>query len=826
MREYLMSLSTRNVSSSSTEDSYVLILKSIHAFSAQALSHPADLRGCVIDNGINISLFLLLASCYVNPRSLSIEGQQQLALGDSYYQHSLTKGAFLRDVEIPSHVSATQTDERVAHVNIKRGTRLIQYVRPNGFLGDYYAAADKIKPEQLGISSLVSDSLNPGQEVARVKLEIIVINTEGFPARVSTAKSANDFWSIKNKTVPCPGGGEQYYMPLPVSVRQSGLLLLQSDNLSIQKEIEAIAKLNNLIIVGKEEALRIVDMTSFADAYTRDEVLQDVDMFSLDFHTLQRLAYDALFHGNYQTAATYLNFALNCRGVTLQDKTLLRCVLGMIYVSLGQSGRGAKLLQDFTNYYISLNKTKSDKFHKMDELASHAKLHLARSEDDPELAIAAFESLLTTTSHEGMQHSLLNLEIGMRYNIIANQYSDETTFDDFNEEGQLDGKKQQFAIDAEKFLQASLQSDRLPFQESLICMIELAFSLHKQRKNNEALTLLTQVQEKLEILIADVKKDFSTAALLDLHMQLLGVRLGIGLNQARSRAESAVKYLLEVCEDLQNSPPMMVKLIFKRWVGRNANNLFIEGWFHQKIRGEEDMSKQGASLIGLYRKFIPLDIDNICRELKANRTEELDLAYLGMAEPAGVSDKDFKKITEALASNTSLKKLFIRKFSKKESNHDKSSEPFVYRAKVLFDALSAAQKNGQQLVYLSYSGSRFNYAEEMQSAINYLENNKHLKVLQASLYDWKDQKIFTDFANTIATHPTLTTLLTGILKLEGAGEIIYQSCIKSSSLRYVHKFPGKMVEKSEDDPVRVNNEWIARLSDELSWESKMGVRLA
>lgn len=159
-------------------------MQSIHPFATQALSHPDAMRGGIIDNAVKISTFLLFASHLVNPRSLSMEAQQQLTLGDAYHEHSLKSGAFLKDVEIPSHVSAAQTDERVAHVNIKKGTRLLQYVRPKGYIGDYYAASDKTEPYQLGTSTMVSDPNDASQIVPRVKLEIIVIENDGFQARV------------------------------------------------------------------------------------------------------------------------------------------------------------------------------------------------------------------------------------------------------------------------------------------------------------------------------------------------------------------------------------------------------------------------------------------------------------------------------------------------------------------------------------------------------------------------------------------------------------------------------------------------------------------
>jgi hypothetical protein len=807
--------------------SYNLVLQSINAFAAQGLSHSENMHGCIIDNAIKISLFLLLASRHVNPRSLSIEGQQQLALGDTYHEHSLKKGAFLKDIEIPSHVSAAQTDERVAHVKIKKGTRLLQYVRPRGYLGDYYAASDKTQPDQLGTSMLVTDPNDATQVVNRVKLEIIAMADAGFQARVSTAKPVVDFWSIKGQTVHCAGGGEQHYMPLPVPVRQSGLVLLGSDDKYLHAEIEAIAKANGIRVATKKDVLKELNMIAFADAYTREEVIKDSDVLNHDCYSMQRMAYDALLYGNYQMASTYLNFAISKRGVIKQDKIILGAILGLVYLSLGQSGRGIKLARDYLHYYENMKQVNHHDTGTLDELTFHVKLHLARAEADPRVGINLFNELLAVYPHkQDILSSVIMLEIGIRYNIIANEYSDEVTFEDFDDFGKQDNKKKQFVVESDKFLNSALKNRCLPVQESLICMIELAFSYHKQRRNIDALNLLLQVEQQLVSLIQDVSNDFSRAAILDLKMQLLGVRLGIGLNLARCKDVNTlpdplklinpVTNLLRLSDELEKSPPMMVKLIFNRWVGRNANNLFIEGWF-QKQGAADDLSVQGARLIGLYRKFIPLDVDRICRDLEANKTEKLDLAYLGMPEPAGISDTDFLKIAKAIACNTSLKALFIRKFSRIEhaAVQNNSPVPFVYRAKVLFDALSHAQSNGQHLEYLSYSGARFNNTDEMMAVIQYLQNNKKLKILQASLYYWTDASLFRQLADTIQHHPSLTTLLTAIFKLSGAGEMVYQAGIHSPCLRYVYPFPGRIANDSSDHGV-INNEWMKKLANELS----------
>lgn len=798
------------------DTTYSSLIRSINRFSTQALSHPEAHRGILIDGAVSISMALLQATQHVNPRSLSLEGQQQLALGDIYYEHTTKNGVFLRDVEIPSHVAAAQTDERVALVKLTKGTRLIQYVRPEGYIGDYYSASDKITPQELGVSNQVSDPKDPTIAIDRVKLEMVVVDTHGYQARVSTAKPVSDFWSIKGKTVECTGGGEQHYAPVPIPVRQQGLVIIAPDDEDKRVAVEAIAKINGMKVMSENEIKETHGIKYLVEAYSRKEVFDDVNLQKEDFHSLQRMAHDALQFGHYQMAATYINYALAKRGVAKQDKVALSCVLGFVYAAIGQTGRATKLIHDYLSYDGSANS----------HLTLHAKLHLARLEADPKKAIIAYENLIATHPEiDSRLRSLLNLEIGIRYNNIASKHSDELTFEDFDADGKQDEKKKEPALKAEEFIKKALSGGNLETQEQLVCNIELALSLHKQRRNIDALKVLIQVEDQLSKFIDQVRDDFSKSALHDLNMQLLGVRLGIGLNLARCVDTSNVPdelkninpvvYLQALSEELEKSPPMKVKLIFSRWIGPNANNLFIEGWFLKRAT-PTDASSQGSRLIALYRKFIPLDIAKICQELEANRIDRLDLAYLGMPEPAGISDKDFEKLCASLAKNTSLKALFIRKFSN-EAPKDKTSDAaatFQYRSKLLFESLSAAHDKGQRLEYLSYSGARYNNKDEMLTTVNYLKKNSSLKILQASLYDWKHTDVFEKFADVIRQHPSLTTLLTGIFKHKGAGELLYHAGKESPHLRYIHPFPGNIA-ADPNDTGRVNNEYMQKLEKEL-----------
>lgn len=793
------------------KSTYSAVTQSIDAFVRGNLSAPQDFSGFIIEHAEEISLRLLTATRFTNPRSLTLEGQQQLALGDLYHAHSKKQGAFLKDVEIPSHVSAAKTDERVSHVKIKKGTRLIQYVRPGGYLGDYYAASDKTLPNELGTSALVTDPNDPTKVIDRVKVELVVIEDADIEARVSTAKPVKDFWSIKGEVVDCSGGGEQYYMPLPVADKKRCLAILAIDHPQRKADVELVAKTNGLALLERHVVLQNLGLSNFHEAYTRTELISENDLLPLDHYALQEMAYNALQKGHHQMAVVYLQHALTKRGATATDKLHLKLVLGMIYCSLGQSGLGMKCIKEFLqNNQLS------------NSLILHAQLHLARAEVEPESGIHALLQVgrnFDSSVYDDI-HALIHLDIGIRYNLIANEMSDEITYDDFDEDGEQHHRKMQYAQEAEKYLNWASNSCLLPLQEKIICDMELAFSYHKQRRYREAICLLCEVETELTELIESVSDDFRRAALLDMQMQLLGVKLAIGINLARYKSTDGipgrlyrvkpVEYLLDIATQLDAAPPMLVKLVFHRWVGRDVNNLYIEGWFKDKAK---ESSVQGTRLIGLYRKYMPLDIEQICQDLRSNRVEELSLGYLGMPEPAGINDAQFLKLMQALAENTSLKSLFVRRFSSHVANQAAQN-----RAELLFNALLSAHGKGQCLEYLSYSGAKFNNVAEMNLMVDYLERNQHLRILQPSLHDWHDVNAFQRFAQAISRHSSLTTLLTGIFKLKGAGRVLYEAGLQCPTLRHVYAFPGAIGDAN--DPGVENNEWLKQLHEEKSRMNK------
>lgn len=132
--------------------------------------------------------------------------RQQL-LASLYEKHSKLEGSFLSRREIISHVSAAETNRRIAFIDLEKGTVLYQWVRPGGWIGDYYAGGSDVTPSELGASPEVTDPLDETRTVPRVQLEFVVARVDKLSAAVTTAKAVVDTWSVKNVPVPTEGGG-------------------------------------------------------------------------------------------------------------------------------------------------------------------------------------------------------------------------------------------------------------------------------------------------------------------------------------------------------------------------------------------------------------------------------------------------------------------------------------------------------------------------------------------------------------------------------------------------------------------------------------------
>lgn len=743
---------------------------------------------------------LLFANEWGNPRSLSWEGQKQVALGSIYHQFTHEVGTRLTQAEIPSHVAAAVTSATVNLMDIRPGTLLHQYVRPDGWVGDYYTADEQTDLKMLGISELVSDPNNPGQRVDRIKVTSVITGDQPIHAAITIANEVHDHWSIEGETVYCGGGSKQIYMPLTSSQKQGTLLIVLPDDPVQQEQVKKIAQKNSLPAITQQEliAQNIVI-----------QPLTDLNQLSAEPDELQQLAYDAWTIGRYQIACTALEQYIKLSGIHLDHIAKAKCVLGCLYAL---SGKSADAEQMRLSYEQDISGSNYD-VHK--KLLFLMELHLARNYIIPEQAIDKLNQCLSMNASAKYQ-AVLNLELAMQHNRLAALYSDEVTYHDFDQNGHQIDDKYHNAITALSYLSA-IDINQLPPQEKIVALLEQAFANHRLKHYQVALEALGEAQN---VLTTEMQHDYPQAMQNELELQRINIHLGIGLCLARLSGTNQtipnhfsqinpVAYLMDLTEELKSFPPMKVAWLFKRWVGPNANNLFIQGWYGYQPKDKN----QGANLISVYRKYIPIDIRKIIKDLEENTISQLDLAYLGMPLPAGVTDKDFERLCEALSKNTSLTALFLRKFSDKAGT--------IHRAALLFEALNKAQLNGQKLSYLSYSGSRFECEEDKRACLEFLTNNQSLRILQPSLYDWKEPDLMQEFADRIRHHPHLTTLLTGLVTCKCAGEMLYYAGIESTTLKFIYPFPGKLNPVKDKDAIE-NITWLEQLSSDLETGKRKG----
>lgn len=743
---------------------------------------------------------LLVANLHNNPRSLKVIEARQLMLGALYESLIQIPGAFLSKKEIPSHVSAAETDKRVAFTKIKKGTRLFQFVRPGGWIGDYYAGLETITASELGASPQVTDPDDDTRVVDRIHIELIAIADGALQAGVTTAKPVMDSWSIKGQEVDTCGGAEQYYFPLVTAAKQATLVILKPADATPERIaiLQAVADRNGLRLLTQEEIQNEFNINEFKSPYTRSTIAPNIRSAytALGRLEMQTAINSALHRGAWQEAIEVLEQALTSTNNTLQPD--LQALLGGLYGIVGRISDAQLFLNSFIRFYESNDSFDfQHEFRVMYEAALH---HLALCQTNPAEAIECLKTLQQLTSSQSTgtssstepnlnsQTALLELDMAIRYNQMAAQHTTELTYDDFDEAGAMIHHKLNPAKQAEIHLRQTLSSGHLATPELIIAQTELGFALKKQRKNLDALHYLLAAQEQLTSYRATIQ---DPQQLKDLDLQALGIRLAIGLILCRHdnpsllpeslRQISRFDYMETLNQDLSSIDRMSCRLLFNRWLGRNEADLFMVGWYNDNNPSNQE---RGTSFIRHYREIFPLDIDRICDSLRENSITTLDLSYLGEEPPTGISDQKFTNLMSALAVNTSLKRVYLRKFS---NSMNPFSQPYR-RLPALANALISAHKAGQALTYLSYSASRYQSDEALTMA-NFLSKNKSLIVFQPSFYDIQSLKIFETYAKAIKNHPTLKTLLTGILTVKGAGSIIGKACEQAPSFKYLHPFP-------------------------------------
>ncbi|MFI5343826.1 MAG: hypothetical protein ACHQUC_06360 [Chlamydiales bacterium] len=796
---------------------------------------------------INILSFLLFANENNNPRSMGVLHIRHQLLASLYERHSRLEGSFLSRREIVSHVSAAETDKRIVFIQLEKGTILYQWTRPaivdargditGGWIGDYYASESHVGASELGASPEVTDPLDDTRRVGRVHIELVVARVDKLAAAITTAKPVNDTWSIINEIIPTQGGAEQYYAPIVAAAKQATIVMVKPEGMTPEQLIalEAIAEKNNLRLLSREDIAMRYKVSKFISAYQRTPL--SVAAERVDSTLLidqERRSLDATMRGHYHEAIELLENIL----ANSQDEAcieIIKATLGALYGSVGRTADAQNYLNSFVSYYE--NSQNPYFIAKYKQLFLYAKHHLSLNLLNPEESIACLSALeqfvedarrqnmstsssssAVVSSTEMIQIAPLYLDLAIRYNQIAGHYSDSLTFLDFDEDGKQIFTKNEAAKKAEEYLALVLTEDSLPLPEKIVALTELGFSLRKQRRWEESVQALLKAKKGLE----DYQKEVIDPLMLkDIEQQHLSLRLGIGLALCKFKelkkelkAFDKHTFMQKLYEDLNQLDIMTRRFLFTRWIGSNDGDLFMTGWFDGKNDANHE---RGTNLIRLYREVFPVEIDKICTALRNNTITSLELPYLGEAPPTGISDEKFEQLMQALAVNTSLKKLYLRKFS---NCVDPVANPYR-RFPKLAEALSLAQTAGQRLTYLSYSASRY-HADEGASMVEFLNTNESLVVLQPSFYDIQNEEIFRAYGRAISRLPRLVTLLTGILCAPNAGKIIGEACESNPSFKYLHPFPCKQFFEGQVDE-EANNRALFESKDRLDYDINLSI---
>jgi hypothetical protein len=774
---------------------------------------------------LNILQDMLYANLTVNPRALGLEGISSIALGHIYEEFAKDPTSRMPKNIIPSHVNAAETWNPVHFMRIPVGSLLFKYLRPKGWLGEYATNEIHFKPSELGIADQISDPNDATKLMDRVHAQLVVIEELPSPVAVSKASAVMDFWSQTGRKVWCDGGGTQIFMPMNAKDKNRCLAIVKPEpgdfNYHQMDKLIEIAQQNNVEFLTKQELLdRGIDIKPLNTNFTPLDIPPEQQL---------QLAHQAYYLGDYHMAIKALRSYVELTGLTAYQKLSAQVVLGGLYVISGNYDEAQQHLTAF----IQNAERISDKSPHHTYLQLLANIHLARAQVIPDLAINQLRECFAflekhKRNKEIVQHlsalkQVLHLEMGIAYNKLGREFSNCQDYDDFDSKGDPVKIKKEDSVLALKSLHQADYTQAAPI-EGLIFLLERASAKTRLRQTTEALEDLVLAEKQLGYCYEIFNNALTHGAFKNLETELrllsLSIRLGLGLNLSLAKKYKAIipapyqtidptLMIKELGVDLDKLTAMEVTTLFKRWIGPNANNLFVEGWYY--TADDAKNKDKGGNLLALYRKYIPFDLSAILQKLEDNQIRELNLAFLGLAAPAGISDQDFARLCTALAKNSSLEKLFLRKCSDKFTGTPGQES----RLNQLFKALNLAQTNGQQLSYLSYSGVRFTLTSEYEDCLAYLESNKSLKVLDLSWYDWKDKSYLKRLGACVGAHPNLRTVLNGINNHPEAGEIFYQACHRSEPLAHVITFDGTMDPQTQQNAI-TNREWLAKLQDELN----------
>lgn len=813
-------------------------------------------KNTIRDIILQILVALIEPNMFRDPMGLAHEGikQRRIAATIENFRVDSAGSTLIEASHVPGHVNGVIPGS-ANYLQLPADLLFYQYVKPlcqdkngnpvNGYVGNYFCLDPQATPDNLGIYHLV---LDPGTD-QRIPRQHICIRLKKTPSLTihSQAKKIVDNFSIPGEGHLVQGGAEQFFIGIKLNEVKDYLEIIIPASISSQEK-------DKILAISKRAGIPYieVDEPTFRD------------MQGLSQQLAKQLPEEP---PSPQTLSETLSLVL--KAVQLdrcpQAIQLLHTVEAILDLPEHQTEKALVILLRSCLYATVGNAEEHpspplrDKFKEANSatirkdiliiLCSH--FILARTEPSPQLAISALQRLLKrlSSNNSNLEYKirirlkiLTLLELSKQFNRLYNSTTPYMlTRDDFNHlptlaEDKIAASQQALTYIQEVFALEVFALDihkHLHPQELIHFHSQCAYAKYRLGDNKGALDQLILCDTLLQELIANVQDIYWRSAKDELELLQLSIKLRLYLILAKMKKEdypaqyqsvSPQKELIELSKKFEQFDPMLIKLMVEKLLAMDSSDYHITGW-----TDHGSLQFAGADLIKEIRKVVPVKFDLINKALTRSRSivEKLDIPFLGLLFPCGISNDECNKFLAALKENTSLKSLALRKFaSRAEDKQGNMILDTTNRLTNLLTTLDKAQqrRNGMELTYFSYDGARLSKdpnikEQQMEAACQFIENNSSLLEFFPDLFDWDDEKFFRRFVTALKNHPTLQVLYAGIWeKNPNAGEILYEILKDREKPLKIVLHPNPLREGGNPN-ARKNNEWLQKLN--AHWASQV-----
>lgn len=797
---------------------------------------------------LQILAALIKPNMFRDPMGLAHDGIKQMRIGATIedFRAGSAGSTLIEPHHIPGHVKGV-TPGSANYLQLPAELLFYQYVKPlckdkngnpvNGYVGNYFCLDPKATPDNLGIYHQV---VNPATDEKIPRQHICIRLKKTPPLTIhSQAKEISDDFSIPGEQHLVYGGAEQFFIGIKLNEMKDYLEIVIPPDIS-SEEKDAILAISQRARIPYTE----VDKQTFEGMQALSEKLAKRLSEELPPHQTLSETLSLVLKDVQLDRCTQAIQLLNARDTADDSETeeiLVALLKSCLYATVGN----IKESQKEHNIYLHRNIKDDDKDNNF-LIHFYGKLILERT--DPALvpAILTLRELLkrlNSTNKTNLKELprlkiLILLELSKKFNYL---HTSTTPYliarNEFN--GELDNHailaadKKTASEWALKYIEMAFALDpykNLHLQEVIHLHSQRAYAKYRLGDYKGALNDLINGEELLQELIDNVQDIYWRSAKDELALLHLSIKLRLYLILAKLKKEdypkqyqsiSPQKELIALVEKFKQFDPMLITLMVEKLLAMDSSDYHITGWIDHG-----SLQFAGADLIKEIRAVVKIDLISINTALteRSSNVEKLDIPFLGLLPPCGISGDDCKELLDALKTNTSLKSLAFRKFaSRAEDKQGNMILDTTDRLTALLITLHEAQLQGMALTYFSYDGARLSKdphkkEQQMEAACQFIENNTSLIEFFPDLFDWDDEKFFRRFVTALKNHPTLEVLYAGIWeKNPRAGEILYEILKDREKPLHIVLHPNPLREGS-NHKARKNNEWLQKLN--AHWEPK------